>query len=125
MRFYDIFWVCIAASLAIGFVNSIGIFDTEYMTAPQNAVFEISDVNGTLTNSTPIDDVMMFVGFFWQALTFLKDMAINTFAVYWPLVNIWGVPAPLAAILQTIVAISWIYFLIQVLMRFGFGGTES
>lgn len=125
MRFYDIFWVCIAASLALGFVNSIGLFDTEYMTAPSNAVFEISDVNGTTTNSTPVDDVMLSVGFFGQALFFLKDMAINTFAVYWPLVNIWGVPAPLAAILQTIVAISWIYFLIQVLMRLPLGGTES
>lgn len=125
MRFYDIFWVCIAASLSIGFINSVGIFDTNYMTAPTNAVFEISDVNGTLTNSTPVDDVMMSVGFFWQALMFLKDMAINTFAVYWPLVDIWGVPAPLAAILQTIVAISWIYFLIQVLMRLPLGGTES
>jgi hypothetical protein len=125
MRFYDIFWLCLAASLSLGFINSIGLFDTQYMTAPVGATYELSDVNGTLTNSTPVDDVMLYVGFIWQALAFLKDMAINTFAVYQPLVDVWGVPWQLAVVLQTIVAVSWLYFLIQVLMRFGFGGTES
>ena len=95
------------------------------MTAPAGATYELSDANGTLTNSTPIDDVMLSAGVVWQAVMFLKDMAINTFVVFDPLVNVWGVPWQLAAILQTIVAVSWLYFLIQVLMRFGFGGTES
>jgi len=125
MRFYDIFWVCLAASLAIGFINSVGIFDTNYMTAPAGATYTLSDVNGTVTNTTPMDDVMLSVGMFWQALAFIKDLAMNTIFVFPALVNIWGVPAPIAVILQTIVAVSWLYFLIQILMRLPLGGTES
>jgi hypothetical protein len=125
MRFYDIFWVCLAASLSIGFINSVGIFDTNYMTAPEGATYQLSDVNGTLTNTTPMDDVMLSVGMFWQALAFIKDLALNTVLVFPALVDIWGVPAPIAVILQTIVAVSWLYFLIQILMRLPLGGTES
>lgn len=95
------------------------------MTAPAGATYTLSDVNGTVTNTTPMDDVMLSVGLFWQALAFLKDLALNTIFVFPALVNIWGVPTPIAVILQTIVALSWLYFLIQVIMRLPLGGTES
>lgn len=125
MRFYDIFWVCLAASLAIGFVNSIDIFPTDYMTQPQHSTYLLTDVNGTLATDAPTDDVTLSVTMFWQGLTFLKDMATNTFLVFIPLVNVWGVPWQLAIVLQTIVAVSWLYFFTQVIMRVFFGGTES
>lgn len=125
MRFYDIFWVCVAASLSIGFINSIGIFDVQYMTPVSNSTYQLSDVQGTTTNSTPLDDVMLSVGLFWQALAFLKDLAYNTIVIFPALVTVWGIPWQIAAFLQVIVALSWLYFLIQIFMRFGFGGTES
>lgn len=125
MRFYDIFWVCVALSLSIGFINSIGIFDTQYMTPVSNSTYTLSDVEGTTTNTTPMDDVTLSVGLFWQSLAFLKDLAYNTIVVFPSLVSVWGVPWQIAAFLQVIVALSWLYFLIQIFMRLPLGGIES
>lgn len=126
MKFYPyIFWVVLGCSLATGFINSLEFTDTPLMTAPEGSTYTLSDINGTFENGTPQDDVSLSVTGFFVALGFIKDLAYNTFVVYDSLVNMWGMPESLAAILQAIVAISWAVFFIQIISRFPWGGTEG
>jgi hypothetical protein len=125
MKFYYIFWVILAMSLAIGFTNSMGFTGTDYMTQPENSAYEMSDVNGTFGNGTPQDDVSLSVTGFFVALGFVKDLAYNSFIVYDALIDIWGVPEALATVLQAIVAISWAVFFVQLISRFPWGGMEG
>ena len=80
---------------------------------------------GALIPHCMICSISLSVTGFFVALGFIKDLAYNTFIVYDSLVNMWGMPESLAAILQAIVAISWAVFFIQIISRFPWGGTEG
>ena len=123
MKFYYIFWFILACSLSITAINTIGVFDTDYATMPEGATYEISDINGSLNNTMPQDDVSLAVTGFFSLLGFLKDLAVNTFYIYGALITIFQVPPALAVILQAIVAISWAMFIMQVISRWTIGGS--
>jgi len=125
MKFYYIFWFLVACSLAISFTNAIGVFDTDYMTAPEGSTYTLSDVNGTLNNTMPQDDVSMSIGGFFAMVGFVKDLAVNSFYIYGAMIDIFRVPWQIAVILQTIVAISWAVFIMQIISRFAWGGLEG
>ena len=126
MKFYPyIFWLLIACSLAISFTNNIGIFDVDYMTAPEGSTYELSDVNGTVNTSTVQDDVSLSVTGFGTMLFFLKDLAYNAINIYPTMVDIFHIPWQIAVILETIIAVSWAVFFMQILGRFSWGGTEG
>ena len=125
MKFYYIFWFLVACSLAISFTNAIGVFDTDYMTAPEGSTYTLTNVSGSLNNTMPQDDVSMAIGGFFAMVGFVKDLAVNSFLIYDTMVDIFMVPEPIAMILQTIVAISWAVFIMQIISRFAWGGLEG
>lgn len=124
MKFTNIIWFMIAINLSIGLVNSLGIFTTNYMTVPENSTWVITDVEGSL-NQTLTSDADLSVTNPIAGFAMLKDMVAGCFYVYDPLVTIWRAPPAFAAIIQTIVAVSWVIFLIQILTRQSWGGLEG
>ena len=124
MKFSYVLWLMICMNLSIGLINSVGVFDTEYMTVPENSSYELTDFDGTLAQN-PQDSAFMAVTGPIAGLGMLKDLVVNCFYVYEPLVTIWKAPAAIAAMLQTIVAVSWVLFFIQIITRYSWGGTEG
>ena len=127
MKFYPyIFWLLIACSLAISFTNNIGIFDVDYMTAPEGSTYELTDFNGTAdSNTTPMDDVSLSVTGFFTMLSFLKDLAWNAINLYPTMRDIFHIPWQISIILETVIAVSWAVFFMQILGRFTWSGTEG
>ncbi len=111
-------------SLAIGLVNSLGIFSTNYMTIPEDSTFDLTDFESTGGNQTTDESYLSNTGPL-SGFSMLKDLAVGCFYVYDPLVTIWRAPAAIAALLQTIVAVSWAMFFIQLIMRQSWGGMEG
>lgn len=125
MKFTHIIWFMMCLSLGIGLINSMGIFSVDYMTVPEGSTWQLTDVNGTLNNANPISDGDLSLTSLSNGLGFLKDMVVGVFYVYGDMVSIWHMPAALATVLQTIIAVSWLLFFVQILTRFSWGGVES
>lgn len=124
MKFTYIIWLMVCMNLSIGLINSVGIYSTDYMTVPENSSYELTDFEGTLAQN-PQDSAFMAVTGPLTGFGMLKDLVLGCFYVYEPLVTIWRAPPALAAILQTIVAVSWVLFFIQIITRQSWGGTEG
>lgn len=114
----------LSMNLAIGLINGLGIFTTDYMTVPADSSFELTDFQDSAGNST-MDESYLSVTGPLSGLGMLKDLAVGCFNVYTPLTTIWRAPAEIAAILQAIVAVSWAMFFIQLIMRQSWGGMEG
>lgn len=124
MKFTYIIWIMICMNLGIGLINGMGIFDTNYMTVPENSSYTLDDFEGTLEQN-PQDSAFLAVTGPLTGLAMLKDIVIGCFYVYEPLVTIWRAPASIAMLLQVIVAVSWVLFFIQIISRFTWGGVEG
>lgn len=125
MKITYIFWLLLSASLAIQLINTTAVFSTDYMVTPEGSTYDLTDVNSSFDTSTPQDDVSLSVTGYATGLGLMKDFFYNMFIVYGNMVNIWGVPPAVAAFLQAIIAVSWAFFFMQILMRFPWGGVES
>lgn len=124
MKFHHIIWIMLSMNLAIGLINGLGIFTTDYMTVPADSSFELTDFQDSAGNST-MDESYLSVTGPLSGLGMLKDLALGCFNVYTPLTTIWRAPAAIAAVLQAIVAVSWAMFFIQLIMRQSWGGMEG
>lgn len=120
----DIVWVLMAAGMAISFVNGLAVFSTDYMTVPADATFEITDINGTLANTTQDESSLTTTSIF-AVLGIVKDIATNMFYVYGSMVHVWHIPTLIATILQVIVVMAWLMFFLQLIGRFPWGGMEN
>lgn len=126
-RFYDIWYLLTFCGLAIGFVNGLGVWGTDYMTAPDTATFELTDLE-SLANDGEISAWDQFSLLVSQAVTafgMIGQMAMAVFIVYPTMVNVFHVPAIVATLAQGGVVLSWASFFMQVLLRFGFKQVES
>lgn len=111
-------------NLAIGLINGFGIFQTNYMTIPEDSTYDLTDFESTGDNQTLDESYLSTTGPL-SGLGMLKDLVVGCFYVYDPLVTIWRAPSAIAAALQTIVAVSWSVFFIQLIMRQSWGGMEG
>lgn len=125
MKFTHIIWFMMCLSLGIGLINGMGVFSVDYMTVPEGSTWTISDVNNTVNNTNPVGDADLSLTSLYSGLVFLKDLALGVFFVYDDMVSIWHMPAALAAVIQTIISVSWILFFVQIITRYSWGGVES
>lgn len=120
--FLDIFRIIVAINLGTGFIAGCGIFDVDYVQPDnENLMYNLSDVSESSESSTTtggaLDYYTTIVSWLFAGLNFLKDFAFGSVLVYFWLTGTLHAPELLAALLQTIVAVSWFIFLAQILTR--------
>jgi len=105
--------------MAVGFVNTIALFDQEYYTTPSNMFSEdytISEVSqyGEMADEPGILDYFeMSVTFLWTSLFLFLNIVFGIAFLYFPLVNLFGMPQSLALFLQTGTALIYVWGYIQ------------
>ena len=126
-RFYDIWYLLTFCGLAIGFVNGLGVWGVDYMTAPDSSAFELSDIE-SMAGGGDISAWDQFTLLVSQAVTafgMIAQMALSVVIVYPTMVNVFHVPPIVATLVQGGVVLSWVSFFMQLLLRFGFKQVES
>lgn len=126
-RFYDIWYLLTFCGLAIGFVNGLGLFGVDYMTAPEGSAFELSDIE-SIAGGGDISAWDQFTLLVSQAVTafgMITKMAISVVLVYPVMVDVFHVSPLVATLVQGGVVLSWVSFFMQLLLRFGFKQVES
>ena len=126
-RFYDIWYLLTFCGLAIGFVNGLGVWGVDYMTAPDSSAFELSDIE-SMAGGGDISAWDQFTLLVSQAVTafgMIAQMALSVVIVYPTMVNVFHVPPIVATLVQGGVVLSWVSFFMQILLRFGFKQVES
>ncbi|HHY08643.1 MAG TPA: hypothetical protein GX530_09040 [Corynebacteriales bacterium] len=126
-RFYDIWHLLTFAGLAIGFVNGLGVWGLDYMTAPESSTFELSDIE-SMTGGGDISAWDQFTLLVSQAVTafgMIAQMALSVVLVYPTMVDVFHMPPIVATLVQGGVVLSWVSFFMQILLRFGFKQVES
>lgn len=126
-RFYDIWYLLTFCGLAIAFVNGLGVFGTDYMTAPDSSTFALSDIESLAGDGdiSAWDQFSLLVSQAAAAFGMIGQMALSVVYVFPTMVNIFHMPASVAALIQGGVVLSWASFFVQVLLRFGFKQVES
>ena len=126
-RFHDIWYLLTFCGLAIGFVNGLGVWGVDYMTAPDSSAFELSDIE-SISGGGDVSAWDQFTLLVSQAVTafgMIAQMALSVVIVYPTMVNVFHVPPIVATLVQGGVVLSWVSFLMQLLLRFGFKQVES
>jgi len=126
-RFYDIWYLLTFCGLAIGFVNGLGVWGVDYMTAPDSSAFELSDIE-SMAGGGDISAWDQFTLLVSQAVTafgMIAQMALSVVIVYPTMVNVFHVPPIVATLVQGGAVLSWVSFFMQILLRFGFKQVES
>lgn len=126
-RFYDIWYLLTFCGLAIGFVNGLGVWGLDYMTAPESSTFELSDIESIAGGGdvSAWDQFTLLVSQAVTAFGMIAQMALSVVIVYPTMVNVFHVPPIVATLVQGGVVLSWVSFFMQVLLRFGFKQVES
>ncbi len=125
MRFHDILTLITFSGPSIALVNALGVFTHDYYTAPETNTFtlgEMTSLAGQTAGPLGIGDyVGMAVSTVLGGMGWLQDMVVTIVYVYPAMVDIFHIPAPVAAILQAVVVLSIVTFLIQIISKFGWG----
>lgn len=126
-RFYDIWYLLTFCGLAIGFVNGLGLWGVDYMTAPDSSTFELTDIESIAGGGdvSAWDQFTLLVSQAVTAFGMIAQMALSVVIVYPTMVNVFHVPPIVATLVQGGVVLSWASFFVQVLLRFGFKQVES
>jgi len=126
-RFYDIWYLLTFAGLAIGFVNGLGVWGVDYMTAPESSTFELSDIESIAGGGdvSAWDQFTLLVSQAVTAFGMIAQMALSVVLVYPTMVNVFHMPPIVATLVQGGVVLSWVSFFMQILLRFGFKQVES
>lgn len=126
-RFYDIWYLLTFCGLAIGFVNGLGLWGVDYMTAPDSSTFELTDIESIAGGGdvSAWDQFTLLVSQAVTAFGMIAQMALSVVIVYPTMVNVFHVPPIVASLVQGGVVLSWASFFMQVLLRFGFKQVES
>jgi hypothetical protein len=124
---WKIVYFLMVLQIAIVFVNGMGIYgaiDKGKIVPDSTMVKNTDSWNIYNANSTEMQkflnpSIQDQVGFFFtlvvQSLTLLFNMIVGTLGIYWTLINVFGVPPSVSAVLSSIV---WIMFLVEVLILF-------
>ena len=126
-RFHDIWYLLTFCGLAIGFVNGLGVWGVDYMTAPDAGAFELSDIENIASDGdiSAWDQFTLLVSQAVTAFGMIAKMALSVVLVYPVMVDTFHISPLAAALVQTGVVLSWVSFFLQVLLRFGFKQVES
>ncbi len=107
MRAYDIAMWLIILQASIGFINAIGLFETQYYATPQNAYnYEIQDLDEykVLTdNPGVLDYTRMGINWAWEGLVVIFKIIFSIVIIYPMLIKEFGIPAVLSVFLQATV----------------------
>lgn len=126
-RTIDIWYLLTFCGLAITFVNGLGVWNVGYMSSPDTATFEVSDIE-SLSQTGDVsawDTAVILVSQGITAICMIGKIALSAVYVYPVVTQTFGMPEILAAFLQGGVVLAWVSFFIQVLLRFGFEQVES
>ena len=126
-RFHDIWYLLTFCGLAIGFVNGLGVWGVDYMTAPESSTFELSDIESIAGGGdvSAWDQFTLLVSQAVTAFGMIAQMALSVVLVYPTMVNVFHMPPIVATLVQGGVVLSWVSFFMQLLLRFGFKQVES
>lgn len=119
MRAFEIilFLVCIQA--AVGFVNTVALFDNQYYATPSNrfsenyTISEISQYGDIADEPGILDYFEMTVMWLWTSFFIFLNIVFGIAILYFPLVNLFGMPQSLALFIQAGVAIIYVWGYIQ------------
>jgi len=120
MRTWDIFFFMLLLSASIAFVNQIGLFNEEYIATPQESeytLYNIDSLNESLSKGIADKSVVDYLTFggviLWQGVTMVFNMAVNAVVLYPMLVDKFGIPTPLAGLMQVAFIAITIWGIIQ------------
>jgi len=107
-------------SASIAFVNQIGLFNEEYIATPQESeytLYNIDSLNESLSKGIADKSVVDYLTFggviLWQGVTMVFNMAVNGVVLYPMLVDKFGIPTPLAGLMQVAFIAITIWGIIQ------------
>lgn len=112
-----LFLVCIQA--AVGFVNTIDLFDDNYYATQSNrftedyTISEISQYGDIAEEPSVLDYFEMTVTWLWSSFFLFLNIVFGIAFLYFPLVNLFGMPQSLAVFIQAGVAIIYVWGYIQ------------
>lgn len=126
-RFLDIWYMMTLAGLAIGFVNTLGVWGVEYMSTPDYSSFEIEDIED-MTSAGDLsawDQFTLFVSQVQAAFGIIGKMAATCIWVYPTMTDVFLAPTAVAAIVQGFVILAWASLIVQAFLRFGFAQVDA
>jgi len=124
---WKIVYFLMIIQIAIVFVNGMGIYSSidKGKIVPDSTMVQNTDSWSVYNaNSADMqrfydptiwDQVTFFVTFVINSTLLLIQMLIGTLGIYWTLINVFGVPPSISAVLSSIV---WIMFIVEIYITF-------
>ena len=124
---WKIVYFIMIIQIAIVFVNGMGIYSSidKGKIVPDSTMVQNTDSWSVYNaNSADMqrfydptiwDQVTFFVTFVINSTLLLIQMLIGTLGIYWTLINVFGVPPSISAVLSSIV---WIMFIVEIYITF-------
>jgi len=120
MRTWDIFFFMLLLSASIAFVNQIGLFNEDYIATPQESEYTLYNLNSLneslsteIENKGVVDYLMLGGMILWQGVIMVFNMAANAVVLYPMLVDKFGIPTALAALMQVAFVAITIWGIVQ------------
>lgn len=122
MRAFDIILFLIILQASIVFVGHAGIFNHNYLTNTSLAENQYSTytVKGNLSGYSDVSQNPSAWDYFktsitWavQALIMFVKILFSVLVIYPTLVDVFGIPAPLSALIQVVIVVLWVIGLAQ------------
>ena len=122
MRAWTIFFYMLMLAASITFVNEMHIFNEQYIASPQEPyiTYDISSLNetvGDIGTEQPIDMLVFAAKMAWEGLVMFMRIVVSAVLLFPLLVNLFNIPAPLAALIQ----VAWVATLIWGIIQFKSG----
>lgn len=122
MRAFDILIFCICLNLGIGIVNFVMTTEGEktYISEQQGQGWyhNVGDVSGMAVNETsPISSALSLVQWAIGGTMFFLSLLGSIVWIYPALAGVFGIPAPISIVLQTLIYIIYAVAIAQILMK--------
>lgn len=104
--------------MAMGFVNTIELFDQQYYTPDENVtkaytIEELVQYKDISEEPSILDYFEMTVMWLWTSLFLFLNIIFGIVFLYFPLVELFGIPDSLALFIQAGVAVIYIWGYLQ------------
>ena len=124
---WDITKLMVCISVAISLLNGMAVFSMDYMTAPDVTSYNVTEMRNSFgpTDEPGVMDAFSTVGFIVQGLGMMASILLNFVGLFDTMVTIFNVPPLIAGAISGIIGMVWASFIVQLLMRFNWGGIED
>lgn len=118
MRAFQIILFIILLQAAIGFTNTIGVFDQPFYATPDNKVTgytveNLSSFGDVGENPSILDYAAISITWVWQGLVMFLQIAFAIVLVYPTLVDTFGIPGSLSAFIQVGIYVIYVWGYMQ------------